>query len=136
MSDQIPGPKVNWNSLAEERIRAALAEGQFDGLPGLGQPIGGIDEPYDELWWVRQKLAREQLSALPPALLLRRDVERTLAQLSSMSNEDDVRQEIAALNQRICSASFAASWGPAVDVQPLDPDEVMAQWRDTCEQRA
>lgn len=61
---------LNWQSLAEERIQDALAAGEFDNLPGLGQPIPGIDEPPDEWWWVRQKLRREGLSIKPASVPL------------------------------------------------------------------
>ena len=117
-----------WHLLAEERIRAAQAAGAFDHLPGLGQPIPGIDEPHDELWWVKQKMRLEQLQSLPPALLLRLDVQQTLARIRSLRHEDDVRDEIAALNERIRRGSFAVTWGPPVDVQPLCPDEIVSQW--------
>jgi hypothetical protein len=130
MPDHIPKPKLPFDTLAEQRIRAAQAEGQFDNLPGFGQPIPGLDEPHDELWWVKEKLKREQLSALPPALAIRLDVEQTLARLPSVKTEADVRQEIAALNERIKKASFAVTWGPSVDAVPLNPDEVLGRWRD------
>lgn len=55
----------DWESYAEALIRAAQEEGQFDNLPGFGRPIPGIDEPHDELWWVREKLKREQLGMGP-----------------------------------------------------------------------
>ena len=47
--------------VAEERILAAMERGEFDHLPGQGQPLPGIDQPYNELWWVTAKLQREQL---------------------------------------------------------------------------
>jgi hypothetical protein len=118
-----------WHLLAEERIRAAQAKGAFDNLPGFGQPIPGIDEPHDELWWVKAKLARENLQLLPPALELRRDVERTLARLAELTNEDEARRELFALNERIRKLSFGAFWGPSVDVVPLDVDEEIELWR-------
>src|SRR6476619_1439708 len=88
-------PKLNlraWQSLAEQRIQAALAEGQFDNLPGFGKPIPGIDEPHDELWWVKDKLKREQLSSLPPALAIRLDVQNTLDRLNNLITEFEVRR--------------------------------------------
>ncbi len=121
--------RLSWDSLAEERIAAAQAEGQFDNLPGFGKPIPGIDEPHDELWWVKDKLKREQLSSLPPALAIRLDVETTLRRVSELRNEAEVRCEIAALNERIRKASFAVTWGPSVDVQPLDMERVLDDWR-------
>ncbi len=49
--------------IADNRIRQAMEEGQFDDLPGLGKPIPDIDEPYDPLWWVKKWMKREKLSA-------------------------------------------------------------------------
>ena len=118
-----------WHLLVEERIRAAQAEGRFDNLPGLGQPIPGIDEPPDELWWVKAKLKREGLQSLPPALELRLDVQRTRERIARLECEEDVRREVIALNERIRKGSFGVFWGPPVDVQPLDVEEVLDEWR-------
>ena len=123
-----PQRPLSWNLLAEERIRAAQEAGEFDNLPGFGQPIPGIDEPHDDLWWVKDKLKREQLSSLPPALAIRLDVERTLAALPAIASEAVARAEISALNDRIRKASLA-TWGPSVDVMPLDVENCVAQWR-------
>ena len=129
MPDRIPKPQLNWESLAEQRIREAQAAGEFDNLPGFGQPIPGIDQPHDELWWVKEKLKREQLSRLPPALELRLDLERFFKRLVTLETEYQVRQEVASLNERIRKAGLGPSWGPPVDVLLLDSDEVLAKWR-------
>jgi hypothetical protein len=128
-SNRTQQQRIDWNRLSEERIRAAQEAGEFDRLPGFGKPIPGIDEPHDELWWVKDKLKREQIAALPPALAIRRDVEQTLASLPSLSSAAAVREAIAALNERIRKASFAVIWGPPVDVMPLDIDEVVRRWQ-------
>jgi transposase InsO family protein len=47
--------------VAENRIREAAEAGAFDRLPGAGRPLPDLDEPYDELWWVRRWLRRERL---------------------------------------------------------------------------
>jgi len=47
--------------IADNKIRAAIAAGEFDNLPGFGKPLESIDEPYDPHWWVRSKQKREQL---------------------------------------------------------------------------
>ena len=49
--------------IADNRIRQAMEEGQFDDLPGLGKPIPDIDEPYDPMWWVKQWMRREKMGA-------------------------------------------------------------------------
>lgn len=46
-------------SLAERRIREAIERGELDGLPGAGKPIPGLDEPEDELSWLRRWMKRE-----------------------------------------------------------------------------
>jgi hypothetical protein len=45
--------------IADNKIRAAIEAGEFDNLPGFGQPSTICDEPYDPHWWIRRKLARE-----------------------------------------------------------------------------
>jgi hypothetical protein len=137
---ELPKPKkpkrrLSWDSLAEERIAAAQSEGKFDDLPGFGKPIPGIDEPHDDLWWVKDKLKREELSSLPPALAVRLDIQKTLDRIlagTARPTEAEVRREIAELNERIRKASFGVTWGPSVDVMPLDVEEVLIQWRAEC----
>jgi hypothetical protein len=50
--------------VAENKIRSAIEAGEFDNLPGFGQPAAIFDEPYDPHWWIRRKLQREELSGL------------------------------------------------------------------------
>ena len=47
--------------LADNRIREAMGRGEFDDLPGAGKPLPGLDQPYDPMWWVKKKIAAEQL---------------------------------------------------------------------------
>jgi hypothetical protein len=48
--------------VAENRIREAIEQGQFENLSGFGQPIEDMDEPYDPDWWVKKWIRREGLS--------------------------------------------------------------------------
>ena len=59
---------VSWETWIDRQIREGMERGDFDHLPGHGQPIRGLDRPDDELWWVREKLRREGVSFLPPTL--------------------------------------------------------------------
>lgn len=118
-----------WESVAEEQIRQAYADGAFDALPGFGQPIPGIDEPHDELWWVKAKLKREELNALPPSLQIRLDVHKTFERIAGLRREEQVRQELLDLNDRIRQANFASISGPPSSTMPLDIDEELERWR-------
>ena len=120
-----------WDALTEQRIREAQEAGEFDRLPGFGKPIPGLDEPHDENWWVKRKLEREQISALPPALEIRRDKEKTLAALAAFRNEFEVRHSLLDLNERIRKAHFAAVWGPPADTLPVDVEAEVQRWRTT-----
>ena len=122
-------PGENWASYAEEQIREAQEAGEFENLPGFGKPIPGIDEPYDENWWVKEKLRREQISALPPALEIARDKERTLAALASLTSEAEVRRELAALNERIRRTHYGCLWGPPCDTLPVEVEVLVRQWK-------
>lgn len=118
-----------WESFAERKIREAQEEGQFDKLPGFGQPIPGIDQPLDDDWWLKQKLKAEKLSVLPPILQARLDIEKTLDSLHEMTSEYAVRRKLEQLNERIRGAQFSPLEGPSSGVFPVDIDAVIAEWR-------
>jgi hypothetical protein len=54
--------------VAENKIRQAMAEGAFDHLPGLGEPIPDLEEPYDPQWWIKKWIRRERLERLTQEL--------------------------------------------------------------------
>ncbi len=114
---------------AEEQIREAYADGQFAHLPGYGQPLPGIDEPYDEDGWIKEKLRREKISVLPPSLEILRDVEQTLAAIMKLRREVEVRREVAALNERIRDANLRSVWGPPSTQLPLEVEAVVRRWQ-------
>lgn len=119
---------VSSADFSEQQIQQAYGAGDFANLPGFGQPLPGIDEPYDEDWWIKEKLRREKISVLPPSLEIRRDVEQTLAQAMKLTNEAVVRRELQALNERIREANYRSVWGPPSTQLPVNIDEVVARW--------
>jgi hypothetical protein len=120
---------MSWETFAERRIREAMEAGEFDNLPGAGQPIPGIDEPPDPDWWIKQKLKNEGLSIVPPILEARRELERTLAELPGIRTEAEVRRRLERVNQQIREAIASPQPGPPIVVLPVDVDEVVNQWR-------
>ena len=123
-------PGLSWESWVEQRIRAAEADGAFDDLPGHGKPLPGIDDPRDDLWWLRSKLRREQVVVpLPPQLQLRKDVDEFRAALAYIDDEDTVRQLVANLNHRIREVNRTTISGPPTTVAPFDEEAIVATWR-------
>jgi len=57
-------------SLVERQIRLAVERGEFSDLPGRGEPIDGLEDTYDPLWWVKRWAEREGVTAGEMAALL------------------------------------------------------------------
>lgn len=118
------------NSWVDNAIREAQERGEFDNLPGKGKPLQGIDGPPDELWWIKQYLAREQLSYLPPALALRLERDQLLDGLEKVPTERAVRTAVEELNERIRELNRKpVVEGPPSTLMPLDVDTVVERWR-------
>ena len=123
-------PGVGFETWVERRIREATARGEFDDLPGAGRPIPDLDEPHDELWWVKGKLRREQVSWLPPTMALRREAEDALEAAARAGSEDEVRRIVADLNRRIVEGNRKAASGPPLNLAPFDVERVVQRWRE------
>lgn len=120
---------VDWESWVERQIRESMERGDFDNLPGQGKPLPGLKGPDDELWWIREKLRREQVSYLPPALELRKELDDTKDRIAGARTETEVRRLVAAINDRIVYVNSHTISGPPSDLVPLDVDRVLEEWR-------
>jgi hypothetical protein len=123
-------PGGSFESWVERRIREAADRGEFDNLPGAGKPIPDLDQPYDELWWVKRKLREENLSYLPPTLALRKEAEDALAAASRARSEAEVHRIVARINEKILEANRKAASGPPPNLVPFDVERVVAGWRE------
>jgi Domain of unknown function (DUF1992) len=123
-------PGVSFQTWVERRIREATERGAFDNLPGAGKPIPDLDEPHDELWWVRRKLRQEQLSYLPPTLALRKAAEDAMEAAARAGSEEQVRRIVAEINARIVEGNRKAASGPPSNLAPFDADRVVQAWRE------
>jgi len=68
MADPLPLGERALQIIADDKLASAMAAGEFDNLPGLGKPHPIFDEDYDPNWWLRRKLARENLAATQTAV--------------------------------------------------------------------
>jgi hypothetical protein len=122
---------ISWESFIERRIREAAEAGAFSALPGLGQPIPGIDEPLDENWWIKRKLRDEGVGVVPPVLGARLAVEKTLAKIAGIASETEVRRKLAELNKLIRTAHYSPIAGPPEGVPEVDVEAIVARWRES-----
>ena len=129
MTERKP-PGVGFGTWVERQIHEATKRGEFDNLPGAGKPIADLDEPHDELWWVKRKLRRENFSYLPPTMALRKEAEDALEAASRAASEAEVRRIVADINTRIVEGNRKAAAGPPLNLMPFDVERVVTAWRD------
>ncbi len=125
--------KPAWMSVetwVDRQIREAQERGEFDNLPGAGKPIPGRGQPDDELWWLKQYMAREQLTmALPTTLQIRKEAEDIQTRVGRERRESEVRRIVGELNDRIRAEIRTPTAGPPLRIGPLDVDAIVEAWR-------
>ncbi|MET7379341.1 DUF1992 domain-containing protein [Streptomyces sp. NPDC005526] len=128
MTERKP-PGVPFESWVDKQIRDAQARGEFDRLPGTGKPLPG-DMSYEELWWVKRKMAGEGLSVLPPSLALRKEAEDALAAAHAAPSERIVRKILTDINAKILDMMLKPPPGPPPGLKRYDVEEVVREWRE------
>lgn len=118
---------VPYESWIDRQIREAIERGEFDELPGAGKPLQLDGDPD---WWVKSKIAAEDLSALlPTPLALRREVESLNDTLPDIADEREVRGVLDDLNRRIKESYLRPSDGPRVVIGVVDVEATISRWR-------
>ncbi|MGW8376495.1 DUF1992 domain-containing protein [Streptomyces sp. ODS28] len=128
MTERKP-PGVDFESWVDRQIREAAERGAFEDLPGKGKPLRGLNEPYDAMWWVRDKMEREQVSYLPPSLALRKEAQDAREAAEAAASEDEVRRILTEINERIREAIRTPPSGPPHRLTPFDVDRAVRDWR-------
>jgi Domain of unknown function (DUF1992) len=117
-----------FETFVDRLINEAREAGELDNLPGQGLPLRGLDDPPDEMWWLKEKMRREALSFVPDALAVRRELEALLAALPAMP-EGKARELLVALDARIRKMNATVTSGPPTTVAPLDVEALLARSR-------
>jgi Domain of unknown function (DUF1992) len=130
MTERKP-PGVPFESWVDKQIRDAEARGEFEHLAGAGRPLPSeLESSYDELWWIRRKMAREGLAVLPPALALRKEAEDALEAALGAPSELAARRIVEAVNAKIREVMFKPPPGPPLGRKPYDVEDVVRRWRE------
>ncbi|HEY7704406.1 MAG TPA: DnaJ family domain-containing protein [Acidimicrobiia bacterium] len=112
-------------SAVEDSILRAIAQGDFDQLPGAGKPIPGRGVADPPGWWAQRLLddeRRRRTRAREDALL-----EAELSAIWMLEIEAEARAAAEDLARRVTSINAARL---AEDAFPTpEPDQVMAEWR-------
>jgi Domain of unknown function (DUF1992) len=126
-------PGTSFTSWIDQRIDEAAQRGAFDNLPGAGKPIPRRREGENGTQaWLREYLRREGVSGeelLPTPLRLRKEIERLTETGPGLRSEQEVREVVAELNQRITEWR-RVPLGPPVFLPLVDEDLMVSRWRD------
>ena len=123
-------PGIGWESWIDRQIREAEERGEFDDLPGAGEPLRDLDKPFDALWWVKDKLRREDLTYMSPSVALRKEAQDALVAASHAESEAEVREIIADVNKQIREANVKGISGPSLMLVPYDVERIVREWRE------
>ncbi|GAA3379085.1 DUF1992 domain-containing protein [Streptomyces sannanensis] len=126
MTDRKP-PGVSFESWIDKQIREAAERGEFTHLTGMGKPLPGLDRPYDDEWWIKEKMQREGMSFLPPALALRKEAEDALSAAEKAPTEAEARRILTEVNEKIAAAIRRPPPGPLLNLQPFDIEDVISR---------
>jgi Domain of unknown function (DUF1992) len=131
MTERKP-PGMSFTSWIDQQISEAEARGAFDDLPGAGKPLPYRGENDDGLAWVREWLRRENVSPeamLPAPLRLRKESSRLAETVQDLSSEQEVRDVVADLNDRIMEWRKIPI-GPPIFVPLVDEEKMLSRWRE------
>jgi DnaJ homologue, subfamily C, member 28, conserved domain len=129
MTERKP-PGTSFASWIDRQIAEAQERGAFDNLPGAGQPLPRRDEDAGQAW-LRDYMRREGVSSddlLPTPLRLRKEAERLADSVPGLRSEQEVREAVADLNDRILQWR-RIPLGPPVFLPLIDEDALVARWR-------
>jgi hypothetical protein len=122
---------MSFRSWIDQQIEEAAERGLFDDLPGAGKPLPTREEDAAQAW-LREYLRREGLSTkevLPTPLRLRKEREVLAEMAPALPSEQDVRDAVTDLNDRILEWRRFPLDSP-IFVPLVDEDQMLALWHD------
>lgn len=121
---------MSFTSWIDQQIGEAAERGAFDDLPGAGKPLPKHND-HTEAWlidWVRREGGTTE-EMLPTPLKLRKQSARLAETVHELRSEQDVREAVAELNERIMQWR-KLPLGPPIFVPLVDEEKMVASWRD------
>jgi hypothetical protein len=131
MTERKP-PDLSFTSWIDRQINEAAERGAFDNLPGAGKPLPKRTGADAAQAWLRDYLRREGVPAeelLPTPLRLRKEIERLTGTVGELRSEQEVRDVVADLNQRIIQWRRIPE-GPPIYLPLVDADTLVSRWQD------
>lgn len=122
----------SYESWIDRQIREAQERGEFDDLPGAGEPLDRPSRPDDPDWWIKERVARENLDlslGLPLQLRLRKEAEKLPDRVRKQRTEQAARELVEDFNTRVRESWATNLEGPLRPAKLVDVDDMISQWR-------
>jgi hypothetical protein len=123
---------MSFTSWIDQQINEAAERGLFDNLAGAGKPLADPGEKDFGQAWLRDYVRKEGVPVeemLPTPLRLRKDIERLGEWVQYLGSEQEVRESVAELNERIMDWR-RLPLGPPIFVPLVDEELMVGRWRD------
>ena len=105
--------------IAEQRIREALERGEFDDLPGRGEPLTFEDDSrVPEDLRLAYKLLKNA-DCLPPELALKKEIRQMEDMLESIPDEKEKYRQIKQINYKIMKLNMMGHKSPLLEEKQL-----------------
>lgn len=113
------------DKIAEERIREAIERGEFDDLPGKGQPLKLEDDSHlpPDLRMAYKIL--KNADCLPPELELRKEIRTTEALLAGIQDTQEKYKQMKKLNFLIMKLNMTRRVSMAMEENQLYYEKVV-----------
>jgi len=104
-----------YHRLVEEKIREAVQRGEFDNLPGSGEPLQLDDDSHlpDDLR-IAYKILKNA-DCLPPELQLRKDIRQTEELLAGIQDTQEKYRQMKKLNFMIMKLNTMRRVSPLLE---------------------
>ena len=104
-----------YQKIIEQKIREAQERGDFDNLPGKGQPLDLEDESrIPEELRLSHKILKNA-NCLPPELELRNEIRNMAEMLSCIPDEEAKYRQIKRINLKITKLNMMGHSSPLLD---------------------
>jgi hypothetical protein len=104
-----------YHKLVEEKIQEAIRRGDFDNLPGCGEPLQLEDDSHlpDDLRLAYKVL--KNADCLPPELQLRKDIHKTEELLAGIQDTQEKYRQMKKLNFMIMKLNMMRRVSPLLE---------------------
>lgn len=112
-------------SSVDRQVREAIERGEFDNLPGAGQPIPDLARSDNPSWWAKGFI--EQARSDNQRTEQVRVFESQLGRLWSIGSVKALRASVESINQEI--EQFNQAQTSSRRIEPFDVDAVIETWK-------